>query len=275
MKRAAYSPRLTSNLGASSPGRRQHRRRTRHALVAALVAVLAVLGWLAWLGAFDASPLRALPPRGDSGDSRKDYAAVLISGDMGPRAGMGAPVAQGLADHGVATVSINALNYFRVRRSPAEVSAIMAQAIRRAMALGHVDKVVVLGQSFGADMVHVGLEHLPADLRAHVALVVLTVPTRTVFLRVSPLEWLDRTTPDAMAITSARKLDWVPVVCIRGQQETDSLCPLLHLPHLTQLALPGDHYLEHDADRVFTTIRTVIAAHFQPAHLTRLPEPAR
>ncbi|QSR17105.1 AcvB/VirJ family lysyl-phosphatidylglycerol hydrolase [Novosphingobium sp. KA1] len=272
MKRAAYSPRLTSNLGPSNLGWRQHRRRTRYALVAALVAVLGVLGWLAWLGAFDASPLRALAPRGDS---RKDYAAVLISGDMGPRAGMGAPVAQGLADHGVAAVSINALNYFRVRRSPAEVSAILAQAIRRAMALGHVDKVVVLGQSFGADMVHVGLEHLPADLRAHVALVVLTVPTRTVFLRVSPLEWLDRTTPDAMAITSARKLDWVPVVCIRGQQETDSLCPLLHLPRLTQLALPGDHYLEHDADRVFTTIRTVIAAHFQPAHLTRLPEPAR
>ncbi len=249
----------------------------RYALLAIIVIVLGIAGWLAWLGAFDASPFRQLAPRGDT---RKDYAAVLISGDMGPRAGMGAPVAGGLADHGVATVSVNSLNYFRVRRTPAEVSAMMGQAIRDAMALGHVDKVVVLGQSFGADMVHVGLENLPADLRSHVSLVVLTVPTRTVFLRVSPLEWLDKTPPDAMAIATARKLDWVPVVCIRGAQETDSLCPLLHLPRLTQLALPGDHYLEHDADRVFTTIRTVIASHFQPAHFQPIrplnfPESAR
>lgn len=248
------------------------RRKSRYLLAALLALVLGIGGWLTWLGAFDASPLRELAPRGDA---RKDYAAVLFSGDMGPRAGMGAPVADGLADHGVATVSVNSLNYFRVRRSPADVSGIMARAIRDAMALGHVDKVVVLGQSFGADMVHVGLENLPADLRSHVSLVVLTVPTRTVFLRVSPLEWLDKTTPDAPAIASASKLDWVPVVCIRGTEETDSLCPLLHLPRLTQLALPGDHYLEHDADRVFTTIRTVIAAHFQPSNLPSLPESAR
>lgn len=247
------------------------RRKAPYAITAIVVVVLGVLAWLTWLGAFDASPFRELPAQGDS----RPYAAVLLSGDMGPRAGLGAPVADRLAEHGVATVSVNSLNFFRVRRTPAEVAAMIGDAIRRAMALGHVDKVVVFGQSFGADMVHVGLENLPTDVRRHVSLVVLTVPTRTVFLRVSPLEWLDRTAPDAMAIASARKLDWVPVVCIRGAQETDSLCPLLRLPRLTQIALPGDHYLEHDANRLFATIHGVLAGHFQPSAKLPFPEPAR
>ncbi|TCM19693.1 virulence protein VirJ [Novosphingobium sp. PhB165] len=251
-------------------------RRVAVVLIAVLVAAaLGVAAILTWYGAFDASPFREIPARavgnGAETSTGKGYAAVLVSGDLGPRAGMGAPVAGLLAEHGVATVSVNSLNYFRVRRTPADVSALLGEAIRRAMALGHVDKVVVLGQSFGADMVHVGLQGLPADLRRHVSLVVLTVPTRTVFLRVSPLEWLDRTTPDAMAIVSARALDWVPVVCIRGREEPDSLCPLLHLPRLTQVALPGDHYLEHNADRLFMAIRDALAGHFHTAFPEHAP----
>lgn len=236
----------------------------RIALASVVLVLLGVAAWLAWLGAFNASPFRELPAQG----TRKDYAVVALSGDMGPRAGMGAPVAEMLAQHGVATVTVNSLTYFRVRRFPDEISDMLGDAIRRAMALGHTGKVVVIGQSYGADMVHVGLENLPADLRKHVSLVVLTVPTRTVFLRVSPLEWLDRTTPDAPAIDSASKLDWVPVVCIRGVEETDSLCPDLHLPRLTQVVLPGDHYLDHDAGRLFGAITTALSAHFHAAPKT-------
>ena len=241
--------------------------RPRRALVRSIAAVIVVVASLAavlaaalgGLGAWDASPFADLPAQGASKERR--YAAVLLSGDMGTRTGLGGEIAARLARHGVATVSVNSLNYFKVRRRPEEVSAMLAEAMRHAMALGHTDRVVVLGQSFGSDMVHVGLEHLPQALRRHVSLVVLTVPTRTVFLRVSPLEWLDETTPDAPALASARKLDWVPVVCIRGRDEPESLCPLLHLPRLTQIVLPGDHYLNKDADRLFGAVRDAIAAH--------------
>lgn len=189
--------------------------------VAALIAA-----WLGWLGAWNTSPFEEFPAHGAMfrTEAGGRYAAVLLSGDMGLRAGLGGGIARRLADNGIATVGVNSLNYFKVRRTPEEVSAMLAQALRRAMALGHADRVVLLGQSFGSDMLHVGLERLPADLRRRVALVVLTVPTRTVFLRVSPLEWLDETPPDAPAIASARKLDWVPVVCIRGHDEPDIAC---------------------------------------------------
>jgi type IV secretory pathway VirJ component len=237
---------------------RRPRRRTA-IVIATILAIAALLvGVFGWLGAWNASPFVDMPAR-ENGNHH--YAAVLLSGDMGLRAGLGGELASRLADHGIATVGVNSLNYFKVRRTPEDVSTMLAEAIRRAMALGHTDRVIVLGQSFGSDMVHVGLEHLPADLRRHVSMVVLTVPTRTVFLRVSPLEWLDETPPDAPALASASKLGWVPVVCIHGQDEPESLCPLLHLPRLTQIVLPGDHYLNKDADRLFGAIRGVLAAH--------------
>ncbi|KPH67891.1 hypothetical protein ADT71_01765 [Novosphingobium sp. ST904] len=34
---------------------------------------------------------------------------------------------------------------------------------------------------------------------------------------------------------------------------------LLHLPRLTQIVLPGDHYLNKDADRLFGAIHQAIA----------------
>lgn len=245
---------------------RAHRGRRRAVLlIAGSVGVVAALAAaLAWLGAWNATPFVSMPAQGTTHEER--YAAVLLSGDMGLHSGLGGELAARLAEHGIATVGVNSLNYFKVRRTPREVSSMLVQAMHRAMALGHADRVVVLGQSFGSDMVHVGLEHLPAGMRRHVALVVLTVPTRTVFLRVSPLEWLDETAPDAPAIVSAGKLNWVPVVCIRGRDEPDSLCPLLHLPRLTQIVLPGDHYLDKDADKLFGAVRGAIARH--------LPSPA-
>ncbi|TCU54782.1 virulence protein VirJ [Novosphingobium sp. PhB57] len=246
---------------------RRSRRRAAWLAAVVIVAAAVLAAWLGWLGAWNASPFADLPAASAGTVKGERYAAVLLSGDMGPRAGLGGQLATRLADHGLATVSVNSLTYFKVRRTPAEVSAMLAEAIHRAMTLGHADRVIVLGQSFGSDMVHVGLEHLPADVRRHVAMVVLTVPTRTVFLRVSPLEWLDRTPPDAPALPSAMKLDWVPVVCIHGRDEPDSLCPLLHLPRLTQIVLPGDHYLDKDADRLFAAIRGALAAHFGPGRI--------
>jgi type IV secretory pathway VirJ component len=149
---------------------------------------------------------------------------------------------------------VSSLVYFRQRRTPNEVKHFIADALAHALTVSHASKVVLIGQSFGADMLQVGLPGLPPALRLKVAFVALVVPTDTIFYRISPAEMFELTEPDAPALATARQLNWVPALCIHGIEEKTSLCPLLHQANVETVALPGGHALHWDANRLFATI---------------------
>lgn len=190
---------------------------------------------------------------------RHHVAMVLLSGDAGFGVGMGRQVAERFAAAGMPVTGINSLVYFSKWRSPEATARLVRQAMARALRTSPNAQVILVGQSFGADMLIVGLDRLPADLRKRVALVALIVPTRTVYYRISPVEYFEIGPPDASALPRARRLDWVPVICIRGAAERDSLCPLLDQPNVRRIVLPGGHPLHRDADRLFATLRAAIA----------------
>lgn len=221
-----------------------------------LAAFTGFLGYIGYLGGpvyFEVPPTRPTPP------AAKGLAVVLISGDMGFKVGMGPKIAQRFAADGVPVLGVSSLAYFRHERTPAEIQALVADAARRALAFGHADRLVLIGQSFGADMMHIGLAGLPADLRARVKIVELVVPTDTVFYRASPSEMFNWVKPDAMALPTARRLTWVPALCVQGAEETDSLCPMLTQPNMRRVALPGGHPLRWDADALYRTLRGAVA----------------
>jgi type IV secretory pathway VirJ component len=234
-------------------------RRLKIAAAALALLLAGFTGWLGYIGYlggpvyFDIAPTAPTPP------AARGLAVVLVSGDMGFKIGMGPQIARRFAADGVPVVGVSSLAYFRRQRSPAEVQALIAEAARRALAFGHADRLVLIGQSFGADMMHVGLTGLPADLRARVKMVALVVPTDTIFFRASPSELFNWAKPDAMALPTGRQLTWVPALCVQGAEETDSLCPMLHQPNLRRVALPGGHFLHHDADALYATLRRAIA----------------
>jgi type IV secretory pathway VirJ component len=185
---------------------------------------------------------------------------------MGFRAGIAAEVASRIAAQGYPVFGINSFAVFRERRTPEQIGAEVRRMV--AMALrGGSRRVILIGQSYGADMVHVALAHMPPPERARIAMVALVVPTDTVYYRVSLGELLEWTAPDAAAIATARRLDWTPVLCIRGSEERESLCPRLSQSNVRKVILPGGHPLHHDADAV---ARTLLSAFRQAA----APHPA-
>lgn len=223
-----------------------------------LLAALGI-GFLGYIGYLGGDPFVeiAATARPAAGDER--LAAVVLSGDMGLRIGMAGKIAAGLAGRGIPSIGVNSLTYFRHERTPAEMAGLIETAIRRALAFGTADRVLLVGQSFGADALQVGLAHLPPALRARVRLVVLVVPTDTVFYRASPTELFNWARPDADALATAQRLTWVGAVCIRGADETESLCPRLHLANLRQVTLPGNHFLNRDVAAVNAVIGQAIA----------------
>ncbi|OHD04879.1 MAG: hypothetical protein A2885_07850 [Sphingopyxis sp. RIFCSPHIGHO2_01_FULL_65_24] len=184
-------------------------------------------------------------PAADAGPAKP--AIVMLSGDMGNRVGMTPRVAARLGARGYAIVTVNSLTYFSPRRTPEETAELIKTAMVRAMKLGKTDHVVLIGQSFGADMLHAGLARFSATARQPIRSVVLIVPGEDIIFRASPIELAGLETPDQRAYPTASRLRWVPVTCIHGADEAGSLCPELQLPNVRRITLPGGHKLNSDA----------------------------
>ncbi|KTF69180.1 AcvB/VirJ family lysyl-phosphatidylglycerol hydrolase [Sphingomonas sp. HT-1] len=241
-----------------NPSRLLYQRPGWKGWAAILIALLglAALGVYWSAGFLDRDPVRTftMPPSPQT--SGAQVAAVFFSGDMGMRYGMGPYVVEALSGAGVPVYAVASSTAFAHHRSHAEVTALVAESVRQAMRRSGASRVVVIGQSFGADMVRVGLAAMPADLRPKVAALVLVVPGATAYFRADPLGLAYMGTPDEDA-AAAHGIDWLPVTCIRGADEKDSLCPSLLAPNVRRITLPGGHYLRMDHDLL---VRTVLGA---------------
>ncbi|MDO7836803.1 AcvB/VirJ family lysyl-phosphatidylglycerol hydrolase [Sphingobium sp. HBC34] len=186
--------------------------------------------------------------------------ALYLSGDMGFHAGLGPAIADRLTRRGIPVVAGNSLHFFRTRRTPEEAGAMIAQGLRRAIAIDPGARLLLIGQSFGADVIAPSLPYVPAALRRRIAFIGLIVPGATRQWRASPSEIFSLTEPEEDATTAARRLSWAPLLCIQGAEEPASLCPALGQANATRLTLPGGHPLHHDADAVSGALLHAIGA---------------
>ncbi len=190
-----------------------------------------------------------------------NLAALFVSGDAGLRFGTGPLVVKALADRGIPIVAVSSPPLFRTRKTKQEIASIITSQVRRALEQTKARQLVLIGQSYGADVLQTGLSSLPEDLRSRMALLILIVPGRGVFFRADPSGLLYFSTPDSDGTLTARTLTWLPVTCIYGRQETESLCPTVDQPNFTTIGMHGGHFLGHDAtglvDHVLSAVATV------------------
>ncbi len=236
------------------------RRWRRGAWVSGILSAIVVL-FVYLAGYFDRDPVHVYPAIGVHASGAPPIAVVNFSGDMGLRFLLGASTSRGLTEHGIPVVGITTPALFARHRTRGELDAIVADGVRAALARTGAKRVVVMGQSYGADIVQTGLADLPASLRPRVAGIVLILPGDTVFYRADPSGLLyDHGTPDSMGVTTGNRLDWAPLTCIYGVEETDSLCPLLSVAGVRKVGMPGGHNIHHDADGLLGHVLAAIAA---------------
>lgn len=219
-------------------------------LVAGATALL-----LGAAGFLDRDPHRLFAASGP----RAGVSALYFSGDMGLRFGMGPATSQALAAHGVSVLGVNSSVLFRTHKTRAETSATVAQAVRDGLRQAGSDRLVLIGQSFGADILQTGLVDLPANLRRHVRAVILVVPGRDVFFRADPTGFAYRGTPDSDGAEAVRALRWVPLTCIYGTEERDSACPAARGTGATVIAMPGGHFLHRDSAGLIGHVLAAVA----------------
>ncbi|MXP25125.1 type IV secretion system protein VirJ [Altererythrobacter indicus] len=232
-----------------------------------LFAVIAVVVFLILGCLYLGYPIGKVIDAPETHAKQPNVAVILLSGDGGSRTGMAPAVTARLRKAGMPVVLINSLTFFSRRRSPPEISALLQKAMSVAESKYHATRFVMIGQSFGADALPTALGGLSPESREKVAGAILIVPSRTMLLRATPFELLNWGDKGINSLPAAQRLDWVKLACIRGVEETESLCPKLTNPGVIRKELPGGHYLRHNDERVFETIFPIINADFAAAPL--------
>ena len=241
---------------------------TAHMQGAAVVAVRAgnpesSSGWLPpLLAAFDVLTQRAARDRAPSaplalgslpvvevaaraGAPPTDLLAIILSGDGG-WAGLDKEVAQALAEHGIPVAGLDSLRYFWSARTPQGLAADIDRMIRYYLEHFGKQRVLLIGYSQGADVLPFAVNHLAASTRAHIALGVLMGMSEHAVFEFHVSNWISNDNSGPATMPEVNRIAGIPILCIYGEGDNDSLCPKLDATKVRIVKLPGGHHFNGD-----------------------------
>jgi type IV secretory pathway VirJ component len=183
-----------------------------------------------------------------------DYLAVFWSGDGG-WAELDQAISAGLAARGVPVAGVNSLKYFWTHRTPEQTAEDLEHIMRHYAALWQKEKVALIGYSQGADIVPFAANRLNAALKSRVELIALLGPALQADFEFHLSTWLGSSSKTALpTMPEIVQLGHVRLLCIYGQQETDSLCPDLQGNNFKKVALPGAHHFGGNYPQIVETL---------------------
>jgi len=181
--------------------------------------------------------------------ARTDTTAIILTGDGG-WADLDRSLAEGLAARGVPSVGWSSLRYYWTPRTPETAAADLARIVRHYTAAWGAQRVILIGYSFGADVLPFLVNRLPAPLQSHIRAVALLGLSATADFEFHMAEWIGRRQGSHYrTIPEAERLP-VHVLCVHGSDEDDSACRTVTGPHITSVQVGHGHHFSGDYARL-------------------------
>jgi type IV secretory pathway VirJ component len=191
-------------------------------------------------------------------DTSEEF-ALLLTGDGG-WAGLDQELAARLAAKGVPTAGLNSLKYFWSARTPQETARDVARVMRHYLAAWNKKRVLLVGYSFGADVLPFVVNRLPQDLRERIASVSLLGIDAHAAFEVSIADWVGSDGGGPATRPELEALGYLPVLCIYGKGEADSICPELPAGRIAREQIGNGHHFSGEygtlADRILAFARS-------------------
>ena len=194
----------------------------------------------------DSLPLVELPS-----DRPSRVMVVLLSGDGGWR-DLDKTIGEKLQALGVPVVGWDSLRYFWSRKTPEQTTRDLAAVLAAYGAKWRADKVALIGYSFGADVLPVVYNMLPATYRDRVAMISLLGLEPKADWEIRVAGWFGAP-PSETATPLAPEFAKIPgglIQCYYGVEEKDSACLGLADKRTELIQTPGAHHFGGDYDAI-------------------------
>jgi type IV secretory pathway VirJ component len=177
--------------------------------------------------------------------AQSDVFAIIMSGDGG-WAGLDQDVAAALSAKGIPVVGLDSLRYYWTARTPDGLAADTDRLIRYYAAHFGRERVLLIGYSQGADVLPFAVNRLPAATRARVALAAVMGMSEHALFEFHLTSWVADSDSGPATLPEVNRITGTPVLCIYGEDESDSLCPKLDPSKFKIVKLKGGHHFDGD-----------------------------
>ena len=178
-----------------------------------------------------------------------DTMVVFVSGDGG-WAKIDKEISAVLAGNGMPVVGLNALQYFWTKRTPDSASRDLRQIVETYLPKWGKERLLFVGYSRGADVLPAMISRLPAALKARTRMIALLGPSPKVNFEFHVADWMHNSSSGEPVKPEVEKLTGHRVLCLRGEDDNDSLCRELSAPQVTVITLKGAHHFDGSYDEL-------------------------
>lgn len=160
-----------------------------------------------------------------------------------------------LAAKGYPVVALNANDYFWKKKTAVQTSADISHLIRTYQRIWNRKKILLLGYSFGADVMPFVFNLLPAEIKALVVNISLLSPATHTDFEIHLSVMLGAGTGKGESVVSEiNKITTKQLTLIFGNGENDFPLNQLKIKNYVSIRLDGGHHYDGDEDKVSNTI---------------------
>lgn len=176
----------------------------------------------------------------------RDTMAVIYSGDGGWR-DLDSQVGANLQASGIPVVGVDSLRYFWTKKTPEQTAADLATIIHTYEKRWKVKHVLLIGYSFGADILPAAYNGLPEKLKPRVTQMSLLALSHQADYEVSVSGWLGTgNSGGSDPLTDVAKINPSIVQCMFGTEEEDDACKQLVGGPVETIGIKGGHHFDGD-----------------------------
>lgn len=202
--------------------------------------------------AADAAAQSDFPVREWPGTDAQKPFVFYITGDGGFNT-FSTELCTALAGKGFPLTSLNAKSYFWNKKSPEQTATDVNRYLTQNVS--GFKNIVLIGYSFGADVLPFIMNKLPETTRKKISSVVLLSPSATTDFEIHFTDMLGSSKKRSMAVAEEiNKMNVVKIAALFGSDEKEFPVNLIKLRNFTFHYLPGGHHFEGNTREVANAI---------------------